>query len=354
MTPSAPTRATIALVAISLASGLNGRQATAAPAVTLPPVSCALLDGARPVQTVPAVPMVPAAPAPSVPAAALTAALPAIRQIGQAAPIAAPSTARVPTGGALQRVAVTNRAPPAGLELAPRTVTVAPGTTVLIEVAIGHLNRLVTPFASPVVHTVSSASTSVDGRVIYLATSSEEPVALWITDGPGNALAISLTLAPRYVPPREMRISVPGYQVKAAATDPVAPAASIDLGGGGDRFGASSYVEGRTDLLRAMAQRRLPPGFQVRDGGAPTARCTTTLKVLKSQLTEGSSASILTLGLRNTGTGPLDTDETTCSVEQHTVAAMGAWPRKTLAAGEETELFLVLQGSGTTTPGRAR
>ncbi|EGV16157.1 TraB/VirB10 family protein [Thiocapsa marina] len=57
---------------------------------------------------------------------------------------------------------------PVTLELGPRNLTVTPGTTVLVEIAIGHLNRIVTPFADPVVSTVSNASTQVDGSVIEI------------------------------------------------------------------------------------------------------------------------------------------------------------------------------------------
>ena len=167
--------------------------------------------------------------------------LPAIRQVGgRGAPL--------PTATAgFQRVALGTGSAPAALELGPRNLTVTPGTTVLVEVVIGHLNRLVTPFANPVVHTVSSASTSVDGRVVYVATSGEEAIALWITDGQGGESALSLTLAPRFVPPREIRLAVPGYRPKgganaAAGTDAVqarfAPAT------GGEGFGAARYVEG--------------------------------------------------------------------------------------------------------------
>ena len=62
------------------------------------------------------------------------------------------------------------------LELGPKTVTVEPGTTALVEVAINHLNRIVPPFAAPQVRTVSTATTQVDGNVVYVATASEEPV----------------------------------------------------------------------------------------------------------------------------------------------------------------------------------
>jgi len=69
-------------------------------------------------------------------------------------------------------------------------------------VAIDHLNRIVTPFAAPQVRTVSQATTQVDGNAIYVATATEEPVGLFITEAGDSATALSLTLAPRHIPPR--------------------------------------------------------------------------------------------------------------------------------------------------------
>jgi conjugal transfer pilus assembly protein TraK len=99
---------------------------------------------------------------------------PAIRQVG--------GRSALPGGGSgfLKVGLDAGQAMPAALELGPRTVSVPPGTTALIEIAIDHLNRIVTPFRNPVVHTVSQASTSVDGRVVYVATATEEPVALYV------------------------------------------------------------------------------------------------------------------------------------------------------------------------------
>jgi hypothetical protein len=68
--------------------------------------------------------------------------------------------------------------PAATLSLGPKTIRVSPGTTAIVEVAIDHLNRIVTPFSAPQVRTVSPATTQVDGNAIYVATASEEPVSL--------------------------------------------------------------------------------------------------------------------------------------------------------------------------------
>ena len=58
--------------------------------------------------------------------------------------------------------------------------------------------------------TVSRATTQVDGNAIYVATASEEPVSLFITEAGDTAMAISLTLAPRHIPPREVRLVLTG------------------------------------------------------------------------------------------------------------------------------------------------
>ena len=266
---------------------------------------------------------------------------PAIRQVGGRGNVADSR------GGFLTVGLGPGPAIPAAMELGPRTVSVPPGTTALVEIAIDHLNRIVTPFRNPVVHTVSPASTSVDGRVVYVATATEDPVALYIGDGPSSDLALSLTLAPRHVPPREIRLTVPGYRgrgkavtatgAEGAGPPTVLPDLSSEMGGN------QAYVETIADLLRAMAQRRLPAGYQVRKSAGIKARCVPGLTVTKTQLTQGPTASVLTVGLRNTGVATVPANESACDLNRPSVAAVGAWPLKTLASGQETELFLVLQ-----------
>jgi hypothetical protein len=91
----------------------------------------------------------------------------------------APGTIRhVSAGVSVEDAPEVREAPAATLALGPKTVRVSPGTTAIVEVAIDHLNRIVTPSTSPQVRTVSRATTQVDGNAIYVATASEEPVSL--------------------------------------------------------------------------------------------------------------------------------------------------------------------------------
>ncbi len=107
--------------------------------------------------------------------------------------------------------------------------------------------------------------------------------------------------------------------------------------------GNQPYVETIADLLRAMAQRRLPVGYQVRKGTGMKVRCAPGLRITKTQLTQGPTASVLTVGVRNGGAGTIPANESACDINGHAVAAVGAWPLKNLAPDQETEVFLVLQ-----------
>jgi hypothetical protein len=146
--------------------------------------------------------------------------------------------------------------PAATLSLGPKTVRVSPGTTAIVEVAIDHLNRIVTPFAAPQVRTVSSATTQVDGNAVYVATASEEPVSLFITEAGDTATAISLTLAPRHIPPREVRLVLTGALARAAA----AVSSRRETVARDDQ----PYVEHIAATFPALAQNRVPAGFSLR------------------------------------------------------------------------------------------
>ncbi|SDX02211.1 TraK domain-containing protein [Thiocapsa roseopersicina] len=311
-----------------LAAVLAASSAQAEPAFEIPPVSCMLLD-----------------------AGCTPSAVSSVLQASRSAP-SPEGLIRTVMGAGATPARLTGGTLPVTLELGPRNLAVTPGTTVLIEIAIGHLNRIVTPFADPVVHTVSNASTQVDGSVVYVATDTEEPVALYIGDGQGSTLALALTLAPRYVPPREVRLTVPGYQgtrtgnAPRAAVEPVAVmpmlANASDRDGDGD---GPAYVSDLVEQLRALAQGRMPEGFRIAKGsGGAKLRCAEGLKVRTVERAEGPASDLLKARVANTAAQAITLEHDTCRPDAATatVAAMAAWPRRVLAPGEETEVFLLL------------
>jgi conjugal transfer pilus assembly protein TraK len=252
----------------------------------------------------------------------------------------APATIRhVSAESAGEDASAAEDTPGATLSLGPKTIRVSPGTTAIVEVAIDHLNRIVTPFASPQVRTVSSATTQVDGNAVYVATASEEPVSLFITDSGDTATAISLTLAPRHIPPREVRLVLTGGFVRTS-TPPVpkprTPIAASD----------QPYVEHIATAFRALARNQVPAGYGLRPAGrGERVACRQPgLSVRTAQVLDGGRLRILAARARNQGKLPIDLEERTCSAGSGTlVAAVAVWPRTRLAPGQETELYVAVR-----------
>ena len=256
----------------------------------------------------------------------------------------APATIRHVSAVSSDRTASDTAGPPAAtLALGPKTITVSPGTTAIVEVAIDHLNRIVTPFAAPQVRTVSQATTQVDGNAIYVATATEEPVGLFITEAGDTATALSLTLAPRHIPPREVRLVLAGgSRVRTAAptAKPMASAAPND----------QPYVEHLAATFRALAQNQVPAGYGLHPAGrGEGVACRQPgLAVTTAQVLEGGRLRILAARARNQGKQPIELEERTCSAQPGAesgavVAAVAVWPRVRLAPGEETELYVALR-----------
>ena len=186
--------------------------------------------------------------------------------------------------------------------------------------------------------TVSRATTQVDGSVLYVATSSEEPVSLFVTEAGDTATAISLTLAPRHIPPREVRLVLTGGRVRTAAKpiEPRRPAARSD----------QPYVEHIATAFRALARNRVPAGYRLRPAGRRERLvCRQSgLSVTTVQVLEGRGLRILAARARNQGKRPIELEERTCSVNAGTVvAAVAVWPRARLAPGEQTELYVAVR-----------
>jgi conjugal transfer pilus assembly protein TraK len=206
-------------------------------------------------------------------------------------------------------------APAATLSLGPKTIRVSSGTTAIVEVAIDHLNRIVTPFMSPQVRTVSRATTQVDGNAIYVATASEEPVSIFITEAGDTATAISLTLAPRHIPPREVRLVLTGGVVRTAAPTvrPPRPLARND----------QPYVEHIASAFRALAQNRVPAGYELRKAGrGERVACRQPgLSATNAQVFEGRGLRILAAKVRNGGKQATVLEEHGCGAGSSTVVA---------------------------------
>lgn len=225
--------------------------------------------------------------------------------------------------------------------VAPQQLQVKPGINELIPIAVGHLNRLVTPFDNPVVTTTSQATTRTKGKIVYVATADETPVTLYITPGDNQDIALSLTLIPKRIPAREIHLSLDNdtYQVLTKLQQQTTAA------GGKIADKEQDYITTLKKLFRDLGLQKTPPGFSLRGAGhVESIHChQDRLQISTGQLLEGQDLLVLVGVARNTGVTPVEFNERACATGKDEVLAVAAWPKVVLGPGEATELYVAVR-----------
>jgi len=223
-------------------------------------------------------------------------------------------------------------------------VVVQPGVNTIVPVAIGHLNRIVTPFEKPIVQTVSTSTVDVKGNVVYVSTKEDAPIAMYITPKDDESVAISLTLAPRKIPPIQANLilgQVPGSGGRASPG-----------GMGGFRYSGQAkkweegqpYMESIKGIMRSLALGGIPKGFSMgklsRTDTLPACyQEGVSFDFSRSQIVLGHNFKALVGVARNSSNVPVMFDETSCT--HPSLAAAAAWPRNMLEPGQSTEIYIV-------------
>lgn len=213
-------------------------------------------------------------------------------------------------------------------------ITMRPGVSVVAPIAYGHLNRIVTPFDQPQVRTVSKAQIQIHDKVVYVATEEEVPITLFITPNGKESPALPLILAPRKIPPREIRLRLPEAEEKALRLQEMAP----DPARGEDL----PYVANVKSIMKDLAKGRVPAGFAMRDLlPEDRVQCFQDgLKTRVGQVMEGPGMVLHVAVLSNTESREVELDEARCVAPGNPVA-VAAWPKVRLAPGEAAELFVL-------------
>ena len=241
---------------------------------------------------------------------------------------------------AKQQAAASNSA--SATSIGPQHIAVKPGINELMPIAVGHLNRLVTPFEHPVVTTTSQATTSTKGKVVYVATADETPVTLYITPGDNQDIALSLTLIPKRIPAREIHLDLDkdSYQLlnqwqRADATNRTSSQQE------------QAYISQLKALFRDLGLQKTPAGHSLREPKPQEQiRCLQDRVQIKTgQVLEGQDRLILVGLAKNTGSEMLEFDERSCATTQQDVLAVSVWPNVVLKPQEATELYVVVRQS---------
>ncbi|MGP9551952.1 MULTISPECIES: hypothetical protein [Halomonas] len=213
---------------------------------------------------------------------------------------------------------------------------VKPGVNELVPVAVGHLNRIVTPFSNPQVTTSSAATTEIRNNVVYVGTDQEQPVTMFVTQKDSEAEAISLTLVPRRIPPREVFVELDGGRGAQFGLSVNEPA---------ERWEESQpYVDTLRNLLRSVALGELPQGYTFHEtrgrGDLPSCQqAGLSFDFGNGQVMMGQNLRVSIGTAQNTSSQPLEFREASCG--NWDVAAVAAWPRNVLAPDEKTEIYVV-------------
>ena len=243
-----------------------------------------------------------------------------------------PGTVTVPLG-ALAAPGSTSPAPSS----TDHNITVGAGKNQIIEVARFHLNRLVTPIQNPVIRTTSTAQVDIQSDVIYVAAVDDQPIALYITGEGNEDLAIVLTLIPRAIPPREVRLSFSGEE--AFAIGPASPQPRPEAQSWEQR---QPYVNTIMGLLRSAAGGDVPPGYRLRRHTVkdPAVFCSDPfLQVEPVQILEGHALSLTVSAVKNISQSDITINELQCHLPG--VAAVSAYPTPFLRPGQSAELYVV-------------
>lgn len=225
-------------------------------------------------------------------------------------------------------------------------VVVQPGVNTIIPAAINHLNRIVTPFENPIVQTVSSAQIKVKENVIYVSTEDQSPVTMYITPKEDESVAISLTLAPRKVPPIQANLvlgEAPGGSGRVNS--------GAGAGGGFHYSGQARkweegqpYMEAIKGIMRSLALGQIPKGYSIgkagrRDTVPACLQDGIDFDFASGQIIMGHNFRVVVGVARNSSQVPQMFDETSCT--HPTLAATAVWPLNMLEPGQKTEVYVV-------------
>ena len=210
-------------------------------------------------------------------------------------------------------------------------IVMQPGVNEIIQVAINHLNRIVTPYGKPKVTSSSPATTEVRDNVVYIGTTEEIPLTLFITERGNEEQALSLTLIPKKIPPREIFLklkkdeSLPSYTKRAEKWEKSQP-----------------YIATIEELFRKIALGELPSGYGFKatpQSDFPACRQTGLRFDFKSGQTVAGHHLIVHIGTAsNTSPHAIEFIEPTCG--DWDIAAVSAFPRNVLNPGELTEIYV--------------
>lgn len=218
------------------------------------------------------------------------------------------------------------------------TITVQEGTTEVINISRGYLNRIMTPFENPKLVTVNAIQFQKEGSSIFLSAGGEAPVGVHImSNDPADRRSISLALVPRPIPPRTIELRWPGQTAD--------PAVSGSASRRAERWEESQpYVDGIVETFAIIARGEVPPGYSLAQAADGLTCRIPGLSIEIGQRLTGGHVSVYVMRATNLA-------DVGVEILQHAgcyssrVLAVAPWPNAYLAPAQSTELYVAVSNA---------
>ena len=218
------------------------------------------------------------------------------------------------------------------------TITVQEGTTEVINISRGYLNRIVTPFENPKLVTVNNIQFQKEGSSIFLSTTGNAPVGVHImSNDPLDTRSISLALVPNPIPPRTIELRWPGQ-----AGDPVVGRITTRQA---QRWEESQpYVDGLLETFGTIARGEVPPGYAL---SPATDGITCQIPGLATEIGQrltGGHVSVYVMRVTNLEAAGVEILQHAGCLSSR-VLAVAPWPSAYLEPLAATELFVAVKNA---------
>lgn len=244
-------------------------------------------------------------------------------------------------------------------------VLVQPGENAVISIARNQPNRLVTPFKEPVLVTSDltggkgneCGEACARGSVIYVTTDQQKPVTVFISEAGREDVAISLTMVPERIAPRQIELILPDEVIETLRVGQ----SSTVLSGNSDeamRWERSQpYVDMIRSSFREVALGEVPQGFSLRrtkkNDKVPFCRQSgLEFNFKQGQVLEGHDMTIYVGTVENTYTEAIEINEMRCG--NWNVAAVASYPLKVLRPAQKTEIYVAVKREVKRSPSSVR
>ena len=242
----------------------------------------------------------------------------------------------------------------------PNVITILPGRTELLPMAIGHLNRLETPFSDPMVRTSAAAdalTVEFDQNFVYVALS--QAVTLFIHERGHPDPAIVVALIPEQIAPRQVRLNVPAAisaQIKKQAPKPAVKSSASSKTPGPRANSAGVHRDNPPGLgqrsakavrdLRTFSEGRMPRGYQSGSIAAYAAKSFCAAQGVTFTFSQGAmifdGTNYIVRGMATTRSKkPVDLNEQWCMAHPGSLAA-GFFPRTQISNDAPTDFYIIL------------